>query len=57
MLVLTREENETIRIGNEIVIHVCQIRGKRVKIGITAPKSIAIVRDNAAKTTKKGGSK
>ena len=43
MLVLTRKENETIRIGNDIVVTVVRT-GVRARIGIDAPANMAIVR-------------
>jgi carbon storage regulator len=37
MLVLTRHKNEQIMIGDEIVITLLDIRGDKVRLGITAP--------------------
>lgn len=45
MLVLSRKPDESIVIGNEIVITVIEIRGEKVRIGITAPKNIAVYRE------------
>lgn len=44
MLVLTRKQNESIQIGEEIEIMVLAIHGDQVKIGIHAPKYIDIHR-------------
>ncbi len=44
MLILTRIPEESIEIGDDIVISVLEVRGKQVKIGITAPKHINIRR-------------
>ena len=44
MLVLTRKLGESIRIGDNIVIKVVDLDGRHVKIGIEAPKSIAVNR-------------
>lgn len=44
MLVLTRKENETIRIGNDIEITLIRVKGGGVRIGIDAPKEIKILR-------------
>lgn len=45
MLVLTRKVNETLNINyDEIVITVLAIEGERVKLGIVAPKSVSILR-------------
>lgn len=45
MLVLTRKINESVVIGNNIRVQVLEVRGEKVKIGITAPKDFAIFRD------------
>jgi len=45
MLVLTRKENEKIRIGNDIILTVVRTSGDRVRIGIEAPSDITILRD------------
>ncbi len=44
MLVLTRKKNESILIDGEISISVIEVRGNRVKLGITAPDHVRVVR-------------
>lgn len=44
MLVLTRRENESIMIGNEIEVKVLDLKDNQVKIGIVAPRSVAVHR-------------
>lgn len=45
MLVLTRRRGESIRVGDSIVVTVCEIRDKNyVRIGIEAPRDVNIVR-------------
>ena len=44
MLVLSRKNNEQIRIGNDIVLTVVDIRGDKVRLGIEAPKEVAVHR-------------
>lgn len=44
MLVLTRKIGEAILIGSDILVEVVEIRGGRVRLGITAPDSVAIAR-------------
>lgn len=44
MLVLTRHVDESIAIGDSIVITVLGIEGDRVKIGISAPRELTILR-------------
>lgn len=45
MLVLSRRERERIRIGDSIVIEVVRVNGRTVRLGITAPEEIPIVRE------------
>ena len=45
MLVLSRKERQTIRIGNdEIELTVLEIHGRTVKLGINAPADVPILR-------------
>ncbi len=50
MLVLSRRKAETIRIGGNIEIHVVEIRGGRVRLGIQAPQEIRVLRSEIAVT-------
>ena len=45
MLVLSRRLNESILIGDEIEIRVTRIDGDTIKLGIEAPRHLAIYRD------------
>jgi len=42
MLVLSRGRNETITIGDDVTITVVDIRGDKVRLGITAPDHISV---------------
>ena len=42
MLVLTRTTEEEIRIGDDIVVRVLDVRGDRVRLGIEAPSSVSV---------------
>jgi carbon storage regulator len=44
MLVLSRQRDETIMIGDEIEITVVDIRGDKVRLGITAPRQVPVHR-------------
>ncbi len=44
MLILSRFEDEVIRIGNDITIKVVQIRRGRVRLAITAPRDVDVHR-------------
>ena len=44
MLVLSRQRDETIMIGDDIEVTVVDIRGDKVRLGITAPREISVHR-------------
>jgi carbon storage regulator len=44
MLILTRKIGESITIGDDIKVHVVEIRGKQVRLGIDAPTHAPIYR-------------
>ena len=44
MLVLSRQRDEVIKIGDDIEITVVDIRGDKVRLGITAPKEVQVHR-------------
>lgn len=45
MLVLTRKPNESLVIDGDIIVTVVEIRGNRVKLGITAPRGKPVYRE------------
>ncbi len=45
MLALSRKANESIIIGNDIEVTILEVKGEQVKIGINAPKSIPVYRE------------
>lgn len=51
MLVLTRKLGEKLVIDGGIVVEVLHCRGNRVKLGISAPLDVAVLRGEVAKTT------
>lgn len=44
MLVLTRKVHQSIVIGDEIEVVVLEVRGEQVRLGIRAPKNVAVHR-------------
>ncbi len=45
MLILTRRVGETIVIGEEVTVTVLGVKGNQVRIGINAPKHVAVHRE------------
>lgn len=45
MLVLTRHANQSIMIGQDVVITVLEVRGDQVRIGIKAPRHVEVHRE------------
>ena len=50
MLVLSRQKNESIMIGDDIEITITDVRGDKVRLGITAPKNISVHRREVYET-------
>ncbi|MGE4484063.1 MAG: carbon storage regulator CsrA [Oscillospiraceae bacterium] len=51
MLVLTRKENEGIVIGDNIKVTVLAIDGEKIKLGVDAPMSMRIFREELIRET------
>jgi carbon storage regulator len=45
MLVLSRRERERVRLGNDIVVTIVRVSGDKVRLGIEAPASMPVLRD------------
>jgi carbon storage regulator len=48
MLVLTRKARESLLLGADVVITVLSVRGKAVRLGITAPAAVPVLRQELA---------
>lgn len=51
MLVLSRKESQRIRLGDQIVITIVKISGDKVRVGIEAPNSVLVLRDELEQHT------
>lgn len=45
MLVLSRREGESVVIGNDIVVTVLEVRGGQIRLGVDAPRSLQVHRE------------
>jgi carbon storage regulator len=45
MLILTRRVGETVMIGNDVTVTVLGVKGNQVRVGINAPKNVAVHRE------------
>ena len=45
MLVLSRKQNERIRVGDSVVVTIVRVSGDKVRIGIEAPADVRVLRD------------
>jgi carbon storage regulator len=45
MLIITRKAGERVMIGDDIVVHVMELVGGSVRIGIEAPRSVPVYRE------------
>ena len=61
MLILTRKEGESLRLGDDITVTVVSVKGGHVRLGINAPREVAVHREEifqkiAAEAEKKSDS-
>lgn len=57
MLVLSRHRGETVRIGDDVLITVVDIRGDKVCLGITAPQNVPVHRQEIYEAIQREGEK
>jgi carbon storage regulator len=52
LLIITRRPGEKIMLGDEIVIEVIEVSGSSVRVGIAAPKSVPVYREEIWRAVK-----
>ena len=45
MLILTRRVGESVMIGNDVTVTILGVKGNQVRVGINAPKNVAVHRE------------
>jgi carbon storage regulator len=45
MLILTRRVTESLMIGNDVIVTILGIKGNQVRVGVNAPKDVAVHRE------------
>ncbi|MCO2386847.1 carbon storage regulator CsrA [Pseudomonas aeruginosa] len=45
MLILTRRVGETLMVGDDVTVTVLRVKGNQVRIGVNAPKEVAVHRE------------
>lgn len=53
MLILTRRIGESIRVGDDVVVTIFEVRGDSVRVGIDAPRSVQVHRQEVYDELKK----
>lgn len=48
MLILTRRVGETVTIGDEVTVTVLAVKGNQIRLGVKAPREVAVHREEIA---------
>ena len=54
MLILTRRVGESVVIGEDVIVTVLGVKGNQVRIGINAPKTVAVHREEIFERIQRG---
>ena len=55
MLILTRRVGETLMVGDDVTVTVLGVKGNQVRIGVNAPKDVAVHREEIYERIQKEG--
>ena len=55
MLILTRRVGETVMIGDEVSVTVLRVKGNQVRLGVNAPKTVSVQREEIFQRIKREG--
>ena len=53
MLILTRRVGESVMIGDDVSITVLRVKGNQVRLGVNAPKSVSVQREEISERIKR----
>jgi carbon storage regulator len=56
VLILTRRIGETVMIGDEVTVTVLRVKGNQVRLGVNAPKTVSVQREEIFNRIKHQGS-
>ena len=57
MLIISRRVGESVRIGDDVVINVLKVKGNQVRLGVTAPKNLAVHHEGSEPSELEGAGK
>jgi len=55
VLILTRRIGETVMIGDDVTVTVLRVKGNQVRLGVNAPKSVSVQREEIFHRIKREG--
>lgn len=55
MLILTRRVGETVMIGNDVTVTILGVKGNQVRVGVNAPRDVAVHREEIFERIKREG--